>query len=38
MEQDIMNYRVFRLRPSSDILEARKHDVLETDPVSEIFF
>jgi hypothetical protein len=38
MEQDIINYWVFRLCPASDILEAGKHNVSGTDPVSKMLF
>jgi hypothetical protein len=35
MVYNIQNYRIFGLCSPSGILEARKHTVLETDPVSE---
>jgi hypothetical protein len=31
---EIQDYEVFGLCPSSDILETRKHNVLETGPVA----
>jgi hypothetical protein len=36
MVYDTQNYWVFRLFPSSGILETRKHDISETGSVSEI--
>jgi hypothetical protein len=35
MMYNTQNYWVFRLFPSSGILENRKHDVSETDPLFE---
>jgi hypothetical protein len=34
MEYNTQNYWIFGLCPSFDVLETRKHDVSETDPVS----
>jgi hypothetical protein len=36
MGYNIQNYWVFRLCPSSGILETGKHDVSETDPVCAV--